>query len=82
MNAPRWHLLAALAALCAAPALAQQSSIASIPDFAGIWAHPYLTGFEPPVSGPGPVLNRARLPNGISNFGKLVVRVDRDAKLA
>ncbi len=72
MNAPRRHWLMALAALCAAPALAQQSPVASIPDFAGIWSHPYLTGFEPAVSGPGPVLNRARMPNGVANFGKLV----------
>jgi hypothetical protein len=45
---------------------------ASIPDFSGIWAHPYLPGFEPPASGPGPVTNRARLPNGVSNWNKLV----------
>ena len=32
---------------------------ASIPDFSGTWAHPYLTGFEPPASGPGPVRNRS-----------------------
>src|SRR5258708_7051748 len=27
-------------------------NIASIPDFSGIWAHPYFPGFEPPASGP------------------------------
>jgi hypothetical protein len=32
----------------------------SIPDFSGIWGHPYLPGFEPPVSGPGPVVNTSR----------------------
>jgi hypothetical protein len=47
-------------------------SAASIPDFSGIWAHPYLTGFEPPLSGPGPVLNKSRLPNGVANFQRLV----------
>jgi hypothetical protein len=46
--------------------------VASIPDFSGTWAHPYLTGFEPPASGPGPVLNRSRLPNGVANFRQLV----------
>jgi hypothetical protein len=33
---------------------------ASIPDFSGIWGHPYLPGFEPPLSGPGPVVNKSR----------------------
>jgi hypothetical protein len=45
---------------------------APIPDFSGIWAHPYLTGFEPPASGPAPVKNTSRLPNGRANFGRLV----------
>ena len=44
---------------------------ASIPDFSGLWAHPFL-GFESPVSGPGPVRNLSRLPSGASNFGLLV----------
>jgi hypothetical protein len=42
------------------------------PDFSGVWAHPYLTGFEPPASGPGPVLNRSRRPDGVANFQQLV----------
>jgi hypothetical protein len=46
--------------------------VASIPNFSGRWAHPYLTGFEPPRSGPGPVRNRSRLPSGIGNFQLLV----------
>jgi hypothetical protein len=33
---------------------------ASIPDFSGIWGNPYLYGIEPPLSGPGPVVNKAR----------------------
>ena len=45
---------------------------ASLPNFSGRWAHPYLTGFEPPRSGPGPVRNRSRLPSGIGNFQLLV----------
>jgi hypothetical protein len=32
----------------------------SIPDFSGIWGNPYLYGIEPPLSGPGPVVNKAR----------------------
>ena len=44
------------------PAAGQASAqtAASIPDFSGIWGHPYLPGFEPPVSGPGPVVNKSR----------------------
>jgi hypothetical protein len=48
-----------------------KQSAAVIPDFSGVWAHPYLTGFEPPASGPGPVTNRARR-NGTGNFQQLV----------
>jgi len=44
----------------------------SIPDFSGIWAHPYLTGFEIPSSGPGPILNTQRQRNGVANFQMLV----------
>jgi hypothetical protein len=43
----------------------------SIPDFSGIWAHPGL-GFGPPLSGPGPVRNKSRLPSGAGNFDQLV----------
>jgi len=86
MNARRRNFLlfVALAATAATPAFAQKAApaaapgggaahgAASIPDFSGIWAHPYLTGFEPPASGPGPVLNRSRSRTGVGNFGKLV----------
>jgi len=66
-----------------APALAQttapsvglsssrEQSTASIPDFSGLWLHPGL-GFGPPLSGPGPVRNKTRLPSGASDF-RLVV---------
>jgi hypothetical protein len=54
-----------------APTVSAGSGVA-IPDFSGIWAHPYLPGFEPPASGPGPVLNRSRSPNGRANFDQLV----------
>jgi len=56
-------------------ASAAQTS-ASIPDFSGIWAHPYWPGFEPPQSGPGPVTNKSRLrrgrQSGVSNPFQLV----------
>jgi hypothetical protein len=81
-NLPLLNLLLATLAAAAAPAAGQPAPpaalqadkvkhAASIPDFSGIWAHPYLTGFEPPASGPGPVTNRSRR-NGVGNFQRLV----------
>jgi hypothetical protein len=81
MRARRDFLLLATLALAATPALGQTVVVGpaagtaqgakSAPDFSGIWAHPYLTGFEPPASGPGPVTNRSRR-NGVGNFQELV----------
>ena len=75
-------LWATLVVACAMPALGQTAAIgrnssnaqgdASIPDFSGIWAHPYWPGFDPPLSGPGPVVNKMRLPSGIGNSDQLV----------
>jgi hypothetical protein len=51
---------------------ATAQSAALIPDFTGaIWAHPML-GFEPPLSGPGPVVNKRRTPTGTSDSALLV----------
>ena len=52
----------AAASLFASAALAQERSqgATSIPDFSGIWGNPYLYGIEPPLSGPGPVVNKER----------------------
>src|SRR3954470_72402 len=58
----------ALAAVLVSPALT--AAAAPAPDFSGVWARPYV-GFEPPVSGPGPVLNRSRV-NGQSNLNAFV----------
>src|SRR5882757_5008362 len=72
-----------LAGAVATPALAQTTapsvgssgsrtqSAASIPDFSGLWLHPGL-GFGPPLSGPGPVRNKTRLPSGASDFNRVV----------
>jgi hypothetical protein len=35
-------------------------SAASIPDFSGLWSHPSFPGFELPLLGPGPVVNKSR----------------------
>jgi hypothetical protein len=79
MNAQRrdFPLSAMLAAAVAVPAFGQTVAVAdgladrgapdatsSIPDFSGIWGHPYIPGFEPPASGPGPVTNRSRQRQG------------------
>jgi hypothetical protein len=74
MNMPRRTFLlgAALVAALAVPANSAPQSNASVPDFSGIWAHPFLTGFEPPASGPGPVLNTTRRADGVGNFQQLV----------
>jgi hypothetical protein len=63
-------LLAALAAVAATAAFGQAPPAAPaatqaatpIPDFSGIWSHPSFPGFEPPASGPGPVVNKSRRP--------------------
>src|SRR5579859_4313904 len=40
---------------------------AAVPDLSGMWVHPYFPGIEPPATGPGPVFNRSRRPDGVSN---------------
>jgi hypothetical protein len=41
---------------------------ASIPDFSGMWARISFPGFEPPLTGPGPVTNKLRSPNGAASI--------------
>jgi hypothetical protein len=43
---------------------------AAPPDLSGLWARQYI-GFEPPLSGAGPVVNRSRV-NGQSNLSQFV----------
>src|SRR5262249_30066639 len=73
-----------LAAASAVPAFAQavapapgsagdSQNVATIPDFSGVWAHPYFPGFEPPASGPGPIVNKSRRPrDGVGNANQFV----------
>ena len=86
MNAPRrdFLLLLTLAVAVATPVSGQtavptagpadgsRQSAVVIPDFSGVWVHPYFPGLEPPLSGPGPVLNKTRRPDGGSNPRRLV----------
>ena len=46
----------------AAPANSGAQGAPPAPDFSGIWSHPSFPGFEPPASGPGPVVNKSRRP--------------------
>src|ERR1700745_676994 len=69
-------LFATASAFVAAAAIAQPSppltSIASVPDFSGIWAHQWLPGFEALPSGPTALVNLSRRPDGSSNVAQLV----------
>jgi hypothetical protein len=71
--------LAAISAAMALCAFAQTMAPAagaerapSIPDFSGVWLHPYFPGIEPPASGPEPVFNRSRRPDGGPNNRQFV----------
>jgi hypothetical protein len=101
MNArPDFLLIVVLAATAmataAAPACGQDGrasaaaggtqTTAPIPDFTGIWSHPSFPGFEPPASGPGPVVNTARRPQVADADGRVLppgnsVRVSNPALL-
>jgi hypothetical protein len=76
----RSFLLLAALAVAATPAAAQTAAPAGsaapagvpAPDFSGIWTHPYWPGFDPPLSGPGPVVNRSRRRDGVGDSNQLV----------
>src|SRR5271169_491958 len=71
-------LLVILAAAAATPALGQTvepsnlatQGDAAIPNFSGIWGHLSLPGFEPPLSGPGPVVNKSRTRQVVGGDGR------------
>src|SRR5882672_7082868 len=71
---PRTPILAAAAGFVAAAAFVCSAlgaeTAAPIPNFSGHWARPYI-GFEPPLSGPGPIVNRSRI-LGQSNINQFV----------
>ena len=57
-------IVAVAGALLSSAASPQQLSpgTASIPVFSGTWVYPFCCGFGPPLSGPGPVVNKSRVP--------------------
>jgi hypothetical protein len=54
------------------PAAKAGENPAPVPDFSGMWVHPYFPGIEPPPSGPGPVFNRLHRANGGGSGGQFV----------
>jgi len=62
----------AAAAIFSFPAFTQDriQSSASLPDFSGLWGNPYLYGIEPPLSGPGPVVNTSRRRQTLDTDGR------------
>jgi len=64
---------AALAAIAAVPVSGQAAPASTVkPDFSGIWAHPWLPGFEALASGPTALVNLSRTPEGRSIQTQLV----------
>src|SRR3979490_2626789 len=54
------------------PSAGLARSATSIPDFSGKWVHPYFPGFEPPASGPGPIVNKSRRRDGVGKANQFV----------
>jgi hypothetical protein len=48
-----------------------QQGAAAFPDFSGTWGYPFCCTFEPPLSGPGPVLNKSRVKQAFGTDGPL-----------
>src|SRR6516165_9148179 len=68
----RTVIIATAAATALSSSGFSQERSQGIPDFSGMWGHPFTTvGLEPPVEGPGPVTNRARR-NGVSSTYQLL----------
>jgi hypothetical protein len=64
-------LVVTLAVVVTTPGLGQPAVPASIPDFSGMWSHPWLPGYEPMASGPTSLVNLSRR-DGVSNVLQLV----------
>jgi hypothetical protein len=72
MTARRNFLLVVMvAAVAATPGLGASAAAPAVPDFSGLWAHPWLPGYEPMASGPTSLANTSRR-NGVSNPVQLV----------
>jgi len=56
--------MTAAAALFSSPAFTEpaRQGTTPIPNVTGTWVYPFCCGFTSPLSGPGPVVNKARMP--------------------
>ncbi len=75
MTLGRNFLSLTLLAIAAATPLAGNAAAPDttlIPDFSGLWAHPWLPGFESLPTGPTSLVNLSRRPDGVSNVLQLV----------
>ena len=64
---------AVFSVVAAAPVFGQAAPRAgAVPDFSGIWAHPWLPGFEALPSGPTALVNLSRTREGRSIQTQLV----------
>jgi len=74
----------AAAAVFSSPAFAQQPSqgTVSIPDFSGTWVYPFCCGFAPPLSGPGPVINRSRRQQAFDDEGLPIPNFQRRGQIS
>ncbi|HEX5280026.1 MAG TPA: hypothetical protein VFW28_08095 [Micropepsaceae bacterium] len=76
LQALSFLILVAIPAAGIAPAVGQVPQAIGggvhMPEFSGMWVHPFFPGIEPPESGPGPVFNRLRRPNGQVNNNQWV----------
>jgi hypothetical protein len=54
----------------AAPIDSGNQSAAPVPDLSGFWGHFSLPSFEPPLAGPGPILNKSRVRQVFGNNGR------------
>src|SRR5580704_4774094 len=53
----------------AAVAAGGTQNAAAVPDFSGTWAYLFCCGFQPPLSGPGPVANKGRRNGASDRYG-------------
>ena len=68
---------ALLAGLLTSIVLTPAQAATATPDFSGIWGHLTLPPFEPPLAGPGPVKNTARVNAAVAPSNQTVLRTTR-----
>jgi hypothetical protein len=74
----------AAATLISSAALTQEAnrSRASDPAFSGTWVYPFCCGFAPPVSGPGPVINKSPRQQAVNAEGAPIPNFQRRGQIS